>query len=53
MGGWEYRPLVRSADSIGQNTWLRDDGTLRIESLTDVDKVNEAIQGKQSQQTVH
>jgi len=51
-GGWEYRPLVRGADSIGQNTWLRDDGTLRIESLTDVDKVNEAIQGMKNQGSV-
>ena len=31
--GWEYRPLVRSAATIGHNTWLSDDGTLRIESL--------------------
>jgi len=41
--GWEYRPLVRSSDSLTSNTWLSDDGSLRIESLRDVEKVNELI----------
>ena len=32
--GWQYRPLVRTtADSIGQNTWLNDDQTIRMEPL--------------------
>ena len=32
--GWQYRPLVRTtADSIGQNTWLTDDQTIRMEPL--------------------
>jgi len=39
--GWEYRPLVRGSDL--NNTWSTDDGTLRIESLKDVEKVNELI----------
>jgi hypothetical protein len=39
--GWEYRPLVRSSEI--SNTWCTDDGTLRIESLRDVEKVNELI----------
>jgi len=41
--GWEYRPLVRSSDPLSSNTWLSDDGSLRIESLRDVEKVNELI----------
>merc|ERR1719347_1360111 len=41
--GWEYRPLVRSSDSLTSNTWLSDDWSLRIESLRDVEKVNELI----------
>jgi len=39
--GWEYRPLVRG-NQLG-NGWCTDDGTLRIESLKDVEKVNELI----------
>jgi hypothetical protein len=39
--GWEYRPLVRSGEI--RDTWLSDDGTMRIESLRDVEKVNELI----------
>jgi len=39
--GWEYRPLVRG-NELG-NGWCTDDGTLRIESLRDVEKVNELI----------
>ena len=32
--GWQYRPLVRTtADSIGQNTWLTNDQTIRMEPL--------------------
>ena len=32
--GWQYRPLVRTtADSIGQNSWLNDDQTIRMEPL--------------------
>ena len=32
--GWEYRPLVRSWECLeGQECWLSDDGTLRIEAL--------------------
>jgi len=50
--GWEYRPLVRSAATIGHNTWLSDDGTLRIESLRDVDRVKEVIQEMRSQRNV-
>merc|ERR1719228_2822856 len=39
--GWQYRPLVRTtADSIGQNTWLTDDQTIRMEPLRDVDSVS-------------
>jgi hypothetical protein len=47
--GWEYRPLVRSAASIGHNTWLSDDGTLRIESLKEVDKLKQAIHEMKSE----
>jgi len=39
--GWEYRPLVRGQDSL--TSWNSDDGTLRIESLRDVEKVTELI----------
>merc|ERR1719228_2754 len=39
--GWQYRPLVRTtADSIGQNTWLTNDQTIRMEPLRDVDSVS-------------
>jgi len=31
--GWEYRPLVRSMESL-PSSWVSDDGTLRIEALT-------------------
>jgi len=42
--GWQYRPLVRTtADSIGQNTWLNDDQTIRMEPLKDVDSVGGVI----------
>merc|ERR1711971_251122 len=42
--GWQYRPLVRTtADSIGQNTWLTDDQTIRMEPLRDVDNVGGSI----------
>eukprot|EP00092_Neocalanus_flemingeri_P014465 GFUD01015609.1.p1 GENE.GFUD01015609.1~~GFUD01015609.1.p1 ORF type:complete len:1372 (-),score=525.76 GFUD01015609.1:84-4199(-) len=38
--GWEYRPLVSLWECLeGQECWLCDDGTLRIESLRDVEKV--------------
>jgi len=40
--GWEYRPLVRTPGEL-TDTWRTDDGTLRIESLRDVEKVNEVI----------
>jgi len=39
--GWEYRPLTRSSEL--SNTWCTDDGTLRIESLREVEKVNELL----------
>jgi len=39
--GWEYRPLVRSTDNLQKNTWHSDDGSLRIEYLRDVEKINE------------
>jgi len=39
--GWEYRPLVRSTDNLDSNTWHSDDGSLRIEYLRDVEKINE------------
>jgi len=39
--GWEYRPLIRGEDSL--TSWHSDDGTLRIESLRDVEKVTEII----------
>jgi len=39
--GWEYRPLVRSTDNLQGNTWHSDDGSLRIEYLRDVEKINE------------
>jgi len=39
--GWEYRPLIRHSGLA--TTWATDDGTLRIESLKDVEKVNEII----------
>lgn len=39
--GWEYRPLIRGEDSLA--SWHSDDGTLRIESLRDVEKVTEII----------
>merc|ERR1712121_165364 len=35
--------------SAASNTWLSDDGTLRIESLRDVDRVKEVIQEMRSQ----
>jgi hypothetical protein len=33
--GWEYRPLIRGWEGLGegQECWLSDDGTLRIEAL--------------------
>ena len=31
--GWEYRPLIRSWGGDDQDSWLSDDGTLRIEPL--------------------
>merc|ERR1712168_1116479 len=40
--GWEYRPLLRN-NNLGLTTWCSDDGTLRIESLKDIGKVNELI----------
>jgi hypothetical protein len=40
--GWEYRPLVRTNSNL-ENMWATDDGTLRIESLRDIEKVNELI----------
>lgn len=40
--GWEYRPLLRN-NNLGLTTWCSDDGTLRIESLKDIEKVNELI----------
>merc|ERR1711892_260848 len=39
--GWEYRPLTRGEDSL--SSWQSDDGTLRVESLRDVEKVTELI----------
>jgi len=39
--GWEYRPLTRSSEL--SDTWCTDDGTLRIESLREVEKVNELL----------
>merc|ERR1712029_242966 len=39
--GWEYRPLVRSMENLDSNTWHSDDGSLKIEYLRDVEKVNE------------
>merc|ERR1712241_793834 len=39
--GWEYRPLVRTLDNLDTNSWHSDDGSLRIEYLRDVEKVNE------------
>merc|ERR1711892_1005708 len=39
--GWEYRPLCRGEDSL--SSWQSDDGTLRVESLRDVEKVTELI----------
>jgi len=51
--GWEYRPLVRSSASLEQtNNWLSDDGTLRIESLRDVEKVSEMIRDLKEVQSV-
>jgi len=51
--GWEYRPLVRSSASLEQsNNWLSDDGTLRIESLRDVDKVSELFRDLKVDQSV-
>lgn len=51
--GWEYRPLVRSSASLEQsNNWLSDDGTLRIESLRDVEKVSELIRDLKEIQSV-
>lgn len=50
--GWEYRPLLRDTGSVelagvsessSLNSWKSDDGTLRIESLRDIEKVNEVI----------
>jgi len=40
--GWEYRPLLRN-NQLGLDSWCSDDGTLRIESLKDIEKVNELI----------
>eukprot|EP00092_Neocalanus_flemingeri_P009145 GFUD01009846.1.p1 GENE.GFUD01009846.1~~GFUD01009846.1.p1 ORF type:complete len:1484 (+),score=566.18 GFUD01009846.1:348-4454(+) len=43
--GWEYRPLVRSWECLeGQESWLSDDGTLRIEAIKDIEKINSLIQ---------
>merc|ERR1711983_492720 len=39
--GWEYRPLVRTMGHLDSNSWHSDDGSLRIEYLRDVEKVNE------------
>jgi len=51
--GWEYRPLVRSSQSLEHNnTWLSDDGTLRIESLRDVEKVSELIRDLKESQII-
>eukprot|EP00092_Neocalanus_flemingeri_P000845 GFUD01000902.1.p1 GENE.GFUD01000902.1~~GFUD01000902.1.p1 ORF type:complete len:1362 (-),score=529.35 GFUD01000902.1:116-4201(-) len=45
VGGWEYRPLVRSWECLeGQESWLSDDGTLRIEAIKDIEKINSLIQ---------
>jgi len=46
--GWEYRPLIRDTGSVElagspDSSWKSDDGTLRIESLRDIEKVNEVI----------
>jgi len=37
--GWEYRPLIRSWGGDDQDSWLSDDGTLRIEPLQAVDSI--------------
>jgi len=42
--GWEYRPLTRSWDGNTQESWLSDDGTLRIEPLQAVDSIMSQIQ---------
>jgi len=42
--GWEYRPLTRSWDGNTQDSWLSDDGTLRIEPLQAVDSIMSQIQ---------
>jgi len=49
--GWEYRPLIRDTGSVelagspesSISSWQSDDGTLRIEALRDIEKVNEVI----------
>merc|ERR550532_4009970 len=46
--GWEYRPLVRTMDNLDSNTWHSDDGSLRIEYLRDVEKVNELFRDAKS-----
>jgi len=42
--GWEYRPLVRSSeDFLQSSSWRTDDGSLRIEPLRDMERLNELI----------
>jgi len=40
--GWQYRPLVRGGGQLEDN-WASDDGTLTIESLRDMKRVNKLI----------
>eukprot|EP00092_Neocalanus_flemingeri_P014463 GFUD01015607.1.p1 GENE.GFUD01015607.1~~GFUD01015607.1.p1 ORF type:complete len:1351 (+),score=528.10 GFUD01015607.1:47-4099(+) len=42
--GWEYRQQDRSSKCLeGQESWQTDDGTLRIEAIKDMEKINELI----------
>jgi len=52
--GWEYKPLVRTMECLGdrQESWLADDGTLRIEALRDVDKIHSLIKEMKRSQDV-
>jgi len=45
--GWEYRPLVRSKDSL-HTSWVSEDKTLRIEALPDVERVSQLLQDLQT-----
>lgn len=48
QAGWEYRPLVRSCFDL-PNSSTSQDGTFRIEALSEVERVNKMIQQLQTE----